>query len=91
MRKIILIFILISLSCDSTMEMQREEGDCVMPQDVETVKDNRTYSEWLCWNPSSPHHGGPCVEACMIPGNQNTFCYQSGPPSSDILDQSLRD
>tara|TARA_B100000700_G_C14485750_1_gene597250 strand:- start:280 stop:489 length:210 start_codon:yes stop_codon:yes gene_type:complete len=59
--------------------MQNETGDCEVAKDMERVVeaslDMNRESLWMCWNPGSSYHGGPCVKECMVPGNQGTFCY----------------
>jgi len=79
MKSIILLVVLFCASCDHTIGMQNETGDCEVAKDMERVVeaslDMNRESLWMCWNPGSSYHGGPCVKECMVPGNQGTFCY----------------
>jgi len=32
---------------------------------------------WFCWKPGTDLHDGPCVDACMEPGDPTSYCYCS--------------
>ena len=76
MRKLLLLFSLTFISCDGNVRLEEPTVDCDIIEDLGVSLDTEIDLEWLCWNPESEHHLGPCREECTVPGDQTKYCFE---------------